>query len=105
MKLDYLKPMIILRSQNDFPQKVEELKSLYPSKKIAMVKIDEAIDYLRKVGHHRQYTQADELFNIQVVLHFQLKEFLEMTPEWEQQPIAQKTFLNKLKNFFKKVKL
>jgi hypothetical protein len=49
--------------------------------------------------------EADELFNIQVVLHLQLKEFLEMTPEWEQQPITKKTFLDKLKNFFKKVKL
>ena len=62
---------ILLKSKSDFPRKVEEMKVLYPSKEIAMIKVDEALAYLQNVRIYRQ-----------VVLHIQLKEYLKQVPDW-----------------------
>lgn len=74
--------MTILRSSLDFPQKIEEMKLMYPSKAIAMEQIDLALDYLRKVKHYRQYTESDDMFEMQAVLHLKLKAYLVDVPDW-----------------------
>ena len=74
--------------------KVEEIKVLYPSKEIALQKVDDAINYLRKVRIYRQYTESDDIFEHQVVLHLQLKEYLKNIPDWKIEPeIDQSTLL------------
>ena len=73
---------ILLKSKSDFPRKVEEMKVLYPSKEIAMIKVDEALAYLQNVRIYRQYTDDNDVFYRQVVLHIQLKEYLKQVPDW-----------------------
>ena len=86
--------VILLKSRSDFPRKVEEIKVLYPSKEIALQKVDDAINYLRKVRIYRQYTESDDIFEHQVVLHLQLKEYLKNIPDWKIEPeIDQSTLL------------
>jgi hypothetical protein len=87
--------MLILRSRADFPQKIEEMQAMYPSKDIAMTGVDRAIDYLHKVRIYRQYTESDDMFHRQVVLHIQLKEYLKNTPDWAEMPEIKESFLSK----------
>lgn len=94
-----MRAMIILRSRADFPNKIEEMQQMYPSKEIAMQQVDSAIDYLRKVRIYRQYTESDDMFEHQVVLHLQLKEYLKNVPDWKIEPEVKPSF------FFKAVQL
>jgi hypothetical protein len=88
--------MIILRSRVDFPEKIEEMKMMYPSKDVAMQRVDNAIDYLRKVKEYRQYTESDDIFQFQVVLHIQLKEYLETVPDWAEVPKVKESIFVRL---------
>jgi hypothetical protein len=87
--------MIILKTQNDFPQKVEEMKVMYSSKAEAMMEVDNAIDYLRRVKIYRQYTEADVVFERQVVLHLKLKEYLNGVPDWAKVPEVKPSLFSK----------
>jgi hypothetical protein len=87
--------MLILRSRADFPQKIEEMQVMYPSKAEAMMEVDHAIEYLRKVRIYRQYTQSDDMFEHQVVLHRQLKSYLENVPDWKIEPEVKPSFFSK----------
>jgi hypothetical protein len=89
---------LILRSRADFPEKIEEMQKMYPSKEIAMMKVDHAIDYLHKVRVYRQYTQSDDMLHRQVVLHIQLKKYLENTPDWKIEPEVKQSFISKVFN-------
>ena len=90
-----MRAMLILRSSADFPRKVEEMKTMYPSKSTAMMEVDHAIDYLNKVRIYRQYTESDDMFHRQVVLHMQLKKYLESVPDWEELPEIKPSFFSK----------
>jgi hypothetical protein len=90
--------MLILRSRADFPQKIEEMQAMYPSKEEAMMAVDHAIEYLRKVRIYRQYTQSDDMFEHQVVLHRQLKSYLENVPDWKIEPEVKPSFFSKAFN-------
>lgn len=90
--------MLILRSREDFPQKIEEMKKMYPSKEDAIVNVDRAIEYLRKVRIYRQYTESDDMFQHQVVLHLQLKEYLKNIPDWKIEPEVKRSFFFKVAN-------
>jgi hypothetical protein len=87
--------MLILRSRADFPQKVEEMQKMYPSKEGAMMEVDHAIEYLRKVRIYRQYTESDDMFHYQVVLHMQLKNYLENVPDWKIEPEVKPSLFSK----------
>jgi hypothetical protein len=87
--------MLILRSRADFPQKIEEMQVMYPSKAEAMMEVDHAIDYLHKVRIYRQYTESDDMFHYQVVLHMQLKNYLENVPDWKIEPEVKPSFFSK----------
>jgi hypothetical protein len=87
--------MLILRSRADFPQKIEEMQKMYPSKEEAIVNVDHAIEYLRKVRIYRQYTESDDMFQHQVVLHLQLKEYLKNIPDWKIEPEVKPSFFSK----------
>ena len=89
---------LILRSRADFPEKIEEMQKMYPSKEIAMMKVDHAIDYLHKVRLYRQYTESDDMFHRQVVLHMQLKKYLENTPDWKIEPEVKPSIFSKAFN-------
>ena len=71
---------------------------MYPSKEIAMMKVDHAIDYLHKVRLYRQYTESDDMFHRQVVLHMQLKKYLENTPDWKIEPEVKPSIFSKAFN-------
>lgn len=88
--------MLILRSRADFPQKIEEMQVMYPSKEGAMMAVDHAIDYLHKVRIYRQYTESDDMFHYQVVLHMQLKNYLENVPDWKIEPEVKPSFFSKV---------
>ena len=89
---------LILRSRADFPEKIEEMQKMYPSKEIAMMKVDHAIDYLHKVRLYRQYTESDDMLHRQVVLHMQLKKYLENTPDWKIEPEVKPSIFSKAFN-------
>ena len=72
---------------------------MYPSKEIAMIKVDQAIDYLRKVRIYRQYTESDDMFHRQVVLHLELKVYLKNVPDWAEVPEVKQSFLSKVFTF------
>lgn len=93
-----MRAMIILRSRADFPNKIEEMQQMYPSKEIAMQQVDSAIDYLRKVRIYRQYTESDDMFEHQVFLHLQLKEYLKNVPDWKIEPEVKRSFFSKVFN-------
>lgn len=90
--------MIVLRSSADFPRKIEEMQVMYQSKDEAMMEVDHAIDYLRKVRIYRQYTESDDMFERQVVLHLQLKEYLKNIPDWKIEPEVKPSFFSKVFN-------
>ena len=91
-----MRSMIILRSSADFPRKVEEMQVMYQSKEEAMMEVDNAIEYLRKVRIYRQYTESDDMFHRQAVLHLQLKEYLKNVPDWAEVPEVRQSFLSKV---------
>ena len=88
--------MLILRNREDIPQKIEELKVIYPSKKIADIKIDEAIQYLSQVRDYRGYTDTTDMFYHQIVLHNMLKKYLKSEPEWEKREEGRLSILDKI---------
>ena len=90
--------MLILRSRADFPEKIKEMQVMYPSKEGAMMAVDHAIEYLRKVRIYRQYTESDDMFEHQVVLHRQLKIYLENVPDWKIEPEVKPSFFSKVFN-------
>ena len=90
--------MLILRSRADFPEKIEEMQVMYPSKEEARMAVDHAIEYLRKVRIYRQYTESDDMFEHQVVLHRQLKIYLENVPDWKIEPEVKPSFFSKVFN-------
>ncbi len=85
-----------MRSSADFPQKVEKMQSMYQSKDEAMLELDKALDYLRKVRIYRQYTESDDIFERQVILHLQLKEYLKLVPAWGEVSEPRQYFFSKV---------
>ena len=71
------------------------MQVMYPSKAEAMMEVDHAIEYLRQVRIYRQYTESDDMFHYQVVLHMQLKNYLENVPDWKIEPEIKRSLFSK----------
>lgn len=90
--------MLILRSRADFPQKIEEMQKMYESKEEAMVEVDHALEHLHKIRVYRQYTESDDMFEHQIILHLRLKEYLKNIPDWKIEPEVKLSFFSKAFN-------
>jgi hypothetical protein len=95
--------MIVLRSISQIPEKIDELKMFYPSKREALQKVDATLLHFDKIARYRYTTESDFEIGQHIVLWQRLKYKLMLESEWEQPKVIEPSRLEKAISLIKQL--
>lgn len=90
--------MVQLRTNKDFPAKIIEIKSIYPSKEIALVAVKDYISRLLKIHQYRYYIEDDLEILRALSLYRGFEIVLDKEEDWFLPEIKKLTFTQAVKD-------